>query len=47
MLFNLYVGRVLYLSTLDGDKAFRLFRLWAGSPGGCNLKFIPIPQQAS
>jgi len=41
MRFNIYVGRTLYVSTLNIDEAFRVFRLHIRQGNNVKLKFIP------
>ena len=45
MLFNIYVGKVLYFSTENCERAFDLFKAFVGSPGGCNMQFVPLKKR--
>jgi len=40
MLFNVFVGRTLYLSTLDADKAFGFFKRHRLMGGNVRIEFV-------
>tara|TARA_A100001011_G_scaffold300065_1_gene313290 strand:- start:1145 stop:1330 length:186 start_codon:yes stop_codon:yes gene_type:complete len=45
--FDLYVGKVLYFSTMSAEKAFETFRQRIGSGQDVRMKFVRILEEAA
>ncbi len=44
--YELYVHKTLYLSTMDNDEAFRVFRRFTGKGYQVKMKFVRTQLQA-
>ena len=40
--FNLYVGKLLYKTTLNPDEAFSTFKKWSRAGSNVTMKFVRI-----
>ena len=47
MRFDIYVGRILYKSTLSVDEAFETFKLWTTTGLDVRMKFVPVNAKAA
>jgi hypothetical protein len=45
--FDLYRGRLLFLSTTDIEEAFRMFKKWTGMGLNVKMKFITVKEKAA
>jgi hypothetical protein len=44
--FDLYVGKILYLSTYCADEAFKAYRKWATAGAEVGMKFVRAGEAA-
>lgn len=44
--FDLYRGKLLFLSTTDIDKAFKMFKKWAALGLNVKMKFVTVKEVA-
>ena len=47
MRFDIYVGRILYKSTLSVDEAFETFKLWTTTGLDVRMKFVQVRAKAA
>jgi hypothetical protein len=45
--FDLYIGKLLYLSTFSSDEAFKMYRRWCRKGKEVQMKFVHILEEAA